>query len=184
MAKAERAFDSIQQYAGLLQTGDLITRTGTDFTSESLRSLNQRNQNYSHCGILSIEHDSAFVYHALGGEWNPDQKLLREPLWQFADPFNNKRLGLFRWKLPDSLNESIGTAARKAYEKGIRFDMDFDLVSNDKMYCAEFVAKTIHTGSNQQLSIPESQIGSFHFIGVDDIFLHPMCIKLHEFIYK
>ena len=71
--KNARAFLQIDSVKKMISTGDLIVRTGNDFTSESLRSLNQRNQTYSHCGIASVENDSLFVYHSLGGEWNPDQ---------------------------------------------------------------------------------------------------------------
>ena len=90
----KRAYVQIEKAKKTIQTGDLITRTGNDFTSESLRNLNQRNQAYSHCGIASIEHDSIFVYHALGGDFNPDQLLKREAIEYFADPYSNKGIGM------------------------------------------------------------------------------------------
>ncbi|MBK7434675.1 MAG: hypothetical protein IPI66_12800 [Chitinophagaceae bacterium] len=40
--KMERAFLEIAETKKLVSTGDLIVRTGNDFTSESLRSLNRR----------------------------------------------------------------------------------------------------------------------------------------------
>src|SRR5436189_2330486 len=74
-AVIKRAYIQIAGIKTSIQNGDLVTRTGNDFTSQSLRSLNQRDKTYSHCGIASIEHDSVFVYHALGGDFNPDQKI-------------------------------------------------------------------------------------------------------------
>ncbi len=61
----------------------MVLRTGNDFTSESLRQLSFTDKTYSHCGIASIENDSIFIYHALGGEWNPDEKLRRDPIELF-----------------------------------------------------------------------------------------------------
>src|SRR4026207_2159406 len=66
--KNQRAFASIEKLKPVIEQGDMIVRTGNDFTSESLRQLSLTDKTYSHCGIASIEHDTIFVYHALGGE--------------------------------------------------------------------------------------------------------------------
>src|SRR5205085_3574355 len=50
-----RAFQTIQQAKHLVGQGDMILRTGNDFTSESLRRLSTKDKTYSHCGIASIE---------------------------------------------------------------------------------------------------------------------------------
>lgn len=183
-AKIKRAFDTISIIRPKIQTGDLVTRTGNDFTSESLRSLNQRNQTYSHCGIASIENDTLFVYHALGGEWNPDQKIRRDPLYFFADPYNNRGLGVFRFTVADSIKINMQKVVKDLYIKGIMFDMDFDLKTNERMYCAEFVYKSIEWASHNRLIFPHSHIKDFEFIGVDDIFMHPLCIPREQIVYK
>ena len=173
--------DSLQS---IVRTGDLILRTGNDFTSESLRSLNQRNQDYSHCGIASIEHDSIFVYHALGGDFNPDQKIRRDPLKVFGDPSTNRRIAVYHYLLSDSALDNIATTAKLFYKMGIMFDMKFDLASNDRMYCAEFVYKTLLLGSNKKLQFNISHIKDFRFIGVDDLFLQPQCRERKIIVYK
>ena len=57
-AKAEaitrRAFIQINAMEKTIHSGDLVTRSGNDFTSKSLRLLNQHDKTYSHCGIASI----------------------------------------------------------------------------------------------------------------------------------
>ena len=90
---------AIYQYKKIIKQGDLIVRTGKDFTSEMMRLLSAKDKTYSHCGIASIEHDSLFVYHAIGGEWNPDQKLRRDPFEIFCNPYENRGFGIFRYKL-------------------------------------------------------------------------------------
>ena len=183
MAIAHRGIDSVHAFESQIRSGDIILRSGRDFTSESLRSLNQRNKTYSHCGIARIENDSVFVYHALGGEWNPDQQVRRDPIAYFADPFNNKALGIYRYNIDSTYQQHIAAEAYSAYLKKIPFDMDFDLKTTERLYCAELVARCVESGSRLNVKIPHSHIGQFEFIGVDDLFLHQLCIKLKEITY-
>ncbi len=180
----KEAVDSIKSLSSLIKTGDLITRTGNDFTSESLRSLNRRDKKYSHCGIAIIENDSVFIYHALGGDFNPNQKLLRESLINFADPSSNRGIGLFRFNSNADLNANISQIVQQHFKEGLSFDMDFDLSTDNKMYCAEFVAKSYISASNNILNFNKSKIEQFTFYGVDDIFLNPFCIQIKELTYK
>ena len=182
--KAERAFIQIDAVKKTIATGDLVLRTGNDFTSESLRSLNQRNKTYSHCGIASIENDTLFVYHALGGEWNPDQKIRRDPFEFFAEPYSNRGIGIYRFQLPDTAIKTLMVTVKNLYHMGIMFDMQFDLQSNDRMYCAEFVYKSYLMGTNGKLQFSTSHLGNFEFIGVDDIFLQPMCKEQKKILYQ
>jgi len=182
--KNERALLQIDSAKKLIATGDLILRTGSDFTSQSLRSLNQRDQSYSHCGIASIENDSVFVYHSLGGDWNPDQKIRRDPIEVFGEPYSNRGIGIYRFPLSTSEIENLMITVKKLHDMGIMFDMKFDLKSNDHMYCAEFVYKSFIMGTNGRLAFSTSHIGAFSFVGVDDIFLQPQCKEQKRILYK
>lgn len=180
LQRALLAMDTLKKF---IETGDLITRTGNDFTSQSLRTLNQRNNTYSHCGIALVKADSVIVYHALGGEWNPDQKILKQSLQEFIDPVSNNKIGLFRFNLPDSLKQRWTKFAAQYYQKQITFDMDFDLKTDDKMYCAEYVYKCF-MAADAGLKFNISNINNFKFIGVDDLFLHADCKPIYEIKYR
>ena len=183
-ALIKRAYTQIAGIKGTIQNGDLITRTGNDFTSESLRNLNQRDRTYSHCGIASIEHDSIFIYHALGGDFNPTQKIRRDLMEDFVEPYNNKGIGIYRFGVADSMKRNFALAAKHLFDLGIMFDMDFDLQTDDRMYCAEFVCKSLAKASGDQLVFTHSHIKQFEFIGVDDIFLHPLCKRQAQLVYR
>lgn len=181
--RAANAFIQIDSVKPLIKTGDLIVRTGNDFTSESLRSLNQRDKTYSHCGIASVEHDTVFVYHALGGEWNPDQRIRKDLLRLFAEPYSNRGIGIYRYTLTAKDIQSLVVTVKKLHETGIMFDMKFDLATNDRMYCAEFVYKSYLMGTAGKLQFTTSHIGDFTFIGVDDLFLQPLCTLQKKILY-
>lgn len=170
----------LQKY---VQNGDIVTRTGNDFTSHSIRSLNRRNTDFSHIGIASIENDSLFIYHALGGDFNPDQKILRQPFLQFVNPLENKAMGIFRFSIPGKKNDSLLARAKRYFLQEIKFDMEFDLSTDDRLYCAEFVAKSIAPDLPASTPFQVSNIGTFRFYGVDDITLHPYIKKIYDVWY-
>lgn len=179
-----RAFKAMRLAEKDINTGDLVTRTGNDFTSESLRNLCRRDQTYSHCGIASRENDTLFIYHAMGGEWNPDEKLRRDPWKLFAEPYSNKGVGLFRFEIPDSNISRLISVVQQYYRLGLTFDMKFDLASDDKMYCAEFIYKSYLKATDEKINFTRSHIGDFEFVGPDDIFLHPLCKRRAQIVYK
>lgn len=180
----KRAYLQIAGIKRSIQNGDLVTRTGNDFTSQGLRNLNQRDQTYSHCGIASIEHDSVFIYHSLGGDFNPDQKIRRDVIEYFAEPYSNKGIGIFKFEVADSIKQNFVLVSKDFFRLGIMFDMDFDLKTDDRMYCAEFVYKAFVKASGNKLVFNHSYIKQFEFIGVDDIFLHPQCKLKAQLVYK
>ncbi len=182
--RLQNASQQIKNAEPQIQNGDIITRTGNDFTSQSLKSLNQREQTYSHCGIASIEHDSIFIYHALGGEWNPDEKLRRDAFEIFTEPWSNNGFGIFRFDSTAIDPLKLVSTAQQWHAAGLMFDMKFDLQSDDRMYCAEFVAKSLKEASARKVQVPVSKIGDFLFIGVDDIFLHPACKRILQVLYN
>lgn len=184
LAKLQNSRNRIDSIAPLIQSGDLILRAGNDFTSESLRHLNQRNQSYSHCGIASIENGHVYVYHALGGEFNPDQKIRRDQLQHFADPVSNRSMAVYRYYDPAMKNDQLVAKAQQMYQAGIMFDMEFNLQTDERMYCAEYVYKALLLASNGAVRCHISHIDKFEFVGVDDLFLQPLCTKQAEIIYK
>ena len=155
----------------------MILRTGNDFTSESLRQLSQSDKTYSHCGIASIEHDSIFVYHALGGDWNPDEKLRKDPLELFCNPAENRGFGIFTFNLTDLQKRKLDSVVNTWYKKGVTFDMNFDLATDDKLYCAEFVCKAITIAAEQRIQFKTTTINNFTFIAIDNLFLNPFCVE-------
>lgn len=181
---ADDAFRSIFQAKKSVKQGDLILRTGKDFTSDMMRRLSLTDKTYSHCGIASLEHDTLFVYHAIGGEWNPNQKLRRDPFEFFCNPYENKGFGIFRYNLHNTGSGSLLTVVKNFYSAGIRFDMKFDLASDDRMYCSEFVYKAIKKATKNRITIPSTTLNSTEFIAVDNLYKNRYCVEVKRVLFK
>ncbi len=182
--KAAVAIDSIYQDEKIVKTGDLILRTGKDFTSETMRLLSTKDKTYSHCGIASYEHDSLFVYHSIGGEWNPDQKLRRDPFEIFCNPYENRGYGIFRYKLTPKENAKLINIVQSLYARGIMFDMQFDLATDDRMYCSEFVYKSVEKASNNKIILPTTTLHHIKFVAVDNLFINPNCVEIKRIVFN
>jgi len=177
---ALQTIDSARQF---LQNGDIIFRNGRDEVSQAARSMNRKDTSYSHCGLVFIEHDSAFVYHALGGAYNPGQKLRREWLDSFCSPSVNNAFGLYRYTLAKGETEKLKKAVDNYYRAGLKFDMYFNYSSDDEMYCAEFVFKSLNQAVNGAYS-KYVRMDTLPFgVTTDDIFLNENCrlIKKEQF---
>ena len=182
--KITLALDTIYRNKTMVKQGDLIVRTGRDFTSETMRRLSVQDKTYSHCGIASIEHDSLFVYHSIGGEWNPDQKLRRDPFEIFCNPFENRGFGIFRYKLRPEENVRLVRVAQKFYTEGIMFDMRFDLASDERMYCTEFVYKAVEEASHNKISLSTTTLNHIIFVAPDNLFINPACNEIKRVIFN
>ncbi len=166
-----------------IQTGDMVTRLGSDITSEMLRQLNQKDQSFSHCGIASIENDTVFVYHAIGGEFNPDEKVRRETLYSFGHPLENKSIGIFKAATNKVQDQKLLGIIQKAYKNEMKFDMQFDYRTDERQYCAEFVAKAYTRACGDSSWLVFSHRGGYSYVSVDNIFLSRFMVEKTRFTY-
>jgi len=182
-AMLSAAFRSIDSTKLLVQNGDIIFRNGTDEVSQAARSMNRKDTSFSHCGIVFIEHDSVFVYHALGGSFNPGQKLRRDMLDSFCSPAENNAFGLYRYDLTDKETSKLKTVVDGYYQSGLKFDMYFNYFSDDVMYCSEFVFKSLNQSVNGAYSKYVRLDTLPYGVTTDDIFLneHSRLIRRKQF---
>ncbi len=153
-----------------LQAGDIVLRLGADATSEMLRSMNQKKQDFSHCGIVNLEAGQAVVYHSIGGEDNPDARMRRDAASQFFHPLSNAGGGIYRIALLPAEKELLLATVKDWYKEGRGFDMDFDMATDTQLYCAEMVYKAFGKAARQQFPFTQSAVGSFRYVAVDDLY--------------
>jgi len=183
--KVKVNYQRINGLRTVLQSGDMIFRNGNDDVSRAARSFNRKDTSYSHCGLLFLENDTVFVYHALGGVYNPSQKLMRQPLDSFCNPAENNAVAIYRYPLNPVQLDKLQRTVRAYYAAGLKFDLYFNYQSDDKMYCAEFVFKSLNRSVDNTLA-SYIRTDTIPFgVTTDDLFLHPdsRLVKKEKFIY-
>jgi hypothetical protein len=168
----------------LLHNGDLVLRTGNDDISNVFRHLNAHNQTYSHAGIVMIEQGYPFVYHSIGGADNPNERLRRDSLPIFISPKHNLGWAIVRYNFDTVQLLALHRIVANFYIQKIKFDNDFDLNSNDKFYCSEFVYKSINKAVADTNYIPLSIHNGKRFVGVDNLFENKHVQTICELRYK
>lgn len=168
----------------MLQTGDIVLRTGKDITSYLLAQVNPKEKVYSHCGIVSVEDGYPFVYHSIGGEDNPNQQLKRDSAAFWFSPRNNLGFAIVRYNLTDSGRKSLLRIARQMYLEGRIFDMDFDLKSEYRLYCTEFVCKALWRATGDSSELKPYKIFGYTYVSPDLLYQSPGARVICRVRYK
>lgn len=161
-----------------LKSGDIVVRRGDDMTSYMLSRLNTTDKNFSHCGVVAVEDGVPYVYHCIGGEDNPDEKMKREKASIWFSPANNLSYAAYRYAVSDSTVGKLLNTVKKFYSDKRMFDMDFSLATDDRMYCSEMVYKAMLSSGTEYVILPTEKFGK-KYIGIDDLYkgsnIQPVC---------
>jgi hypothetical protein len=201
---AESANESsllIQQAATLLETGDLILRTGRDFSSEQVRDLSKTEKIYSHGGIVYRDSGKCFVYHVEPDYYHIKDKVRKEVIDSFLNPEHNLGFAVGRYTLDSNEKKELITYLEEQFSKKTPFDMDFSLETDDQLYCSEMIRKGLYRASSGRILIqadklddrtkyklikhyfklPEQRFANREVIAIDQLYLNPHCRILKRF---
>jgi Permuted papain-like amidase enzyme, YaeF/YiiX, C92 family len=189
----------IKENKSKIKDGDLIERTDDDFVSETLREMCQRDKTFSHCGLAFIEDGEIVIYNNMAGEENKTEAMVREPYDSFVSPHHKIGFGIFRYNFTPAELQQLHHIVKTNFAIGLPFDKAFDLKSDDKMYCAEMIYKSVQQATNNRIKMSTSikqnfttknpnykgmLIKEFEYIGLDDLFNDPNCIEITRLNYK
>lgn len=168
----------------MLKDGDMVLRTGADVTSYMLSQTNQHDKTFSHCGLVRIENGYPFVYHAIGGEDNPDEEVRRDSASAWFSPAGNLGLGIARFNLNSKGLRKLTDVVTHYYKEKRKFDMKFDLATDNRLYCAELVYKALLEASGNKLFChPVSKFG-YHYISVENLYRNKHTKLIWQVRYK
>ncbi|MFM2388313.1 MAG: hypothetical protein RL660_3070 [Bacteroidota bacterium] len=152
LASNKEALLKIDSACNLLQPGDIVFRRGSDAISDLFSRCNLQDKSFSHCGLYLL--DSAgkgWIYHSIGGNENPNKRIQKDSAHVFFSPRHNNAMGIYRYPfLPQQLVR-LDSFILAAVTKGYTFDMQFDLATNEQLYCTELVYKAINTALNDTI---------------------------------
>lgn len=166
---------------GLLHTGDVVLRMGMGAQSQMLAQMNRGRKDYSHCGIVLVEKGYPFVYHCIGGEDNPDARLRRDSAIRFFSPDRQTAIGIVRYPADTLAERNI---VRNYYRQRPRFDMQFDMSTDDKLYCTEFVYKVLVKTTGQQGYIPTDTVMGHRFVGTANLCTNNNAVMVWQVKFK
>ena len=157
---SENSFTTINVESGL-QNGDLIFRRGK--SPESYAVLVSGPQcRFSHVGIICIENGKPLVIHAVPGENKKGPDFIKkEKISEFLAPKKASGYAVYRSDFPAEMNKLAAQKARQYYQNKLSFDNQYDLNSDDKMYCTELVLKAFE---NNRLFPGEIKTTEINFI--------------------
>jgi len=190
-----------------IREGDLVLRCGNDFISESLSDFSQNEKLYSHSGIAIMENGTMYVYSNMAGDVNPDEIMRRDIVDSFITPIHNVAVGIYRYDITTQELEKLKNIVHTHYINKLPFDMNFDLASDDKMYCAEMIAKSVEQATGQRIVfskslitpglkekylkklldkkvIPSAKVADQRdYLALDNLYLNPHCREVKKIIF-
>lgn len=167
-----------------LHEGDILLRRGSGPDSYMLSQMNKTDKTYSHCGLVHFINNKPFVYHCIGGEDNPDQRMRLEPAAQFCTPMFNKGIGLARMALQPTQLTQLMTISAGIYANKPLFDLSFDLKTDQALYCSEFVYKAVLQATGDAQFIPLTQGMGRNYVGIDDLYLNTHTALIWKATFK
>jgi hypothetical protein len=153
----------------LLRNGDIVLRRGRDLVSRVFRALNTRDQTYSHAGIIQIEHGYPFVYHCIEDPARPGSGMHRDSLSYFIAPDRQEAWGAVRYDVAAAHSDSMRKLLLQYYSNKPAFDRNFDLATDQELYCTEMIYKVYCRAAGDTALIPLSQHKGKIYVGVDDL---------------
>jgi len=162
----------MEQSKALLSDGCIVLRAGNDVISSMFAQLNRTDKTFSHCGIAFEEDKKWYVFHSIGGEDNPNSKLRKDTYEKFVGFEHNLGFGICNYALTDTQLQKLHNIVLNYYQKEIPFDMQFDLHSNDRLYCAEMVYKAYQQALGVDTFFSTTVIKDFKYVSTDNLFVN------------
>lgn len=175
--------EAISRASRIVRSGDIIVRSGRDEVSQAARGFNRVEKIYSHCGVVQVEQDSVFVYHAMGGRENPSRALMRQDLQAFCSSEQGDGFAIYRYPLTPRQSLLLSGQVRESYRQGLLFDWHFNFETDAEMYCSEFVFKCLNRALAGRLHQVVDRQEPPVYISIDDLYLLPGMTQLIESKY-
>lgn len=151
------------------QNGDIIYRHGNGFFSDYFRKSSNREQLYSHGGIVTIDSSRVYVIHSEASELTGVGGVRKESLDVFLKDIST--WAVYRLDTTQTVRDSIVYIASQYLSREAPFDLDFDNTSDTKVYCTELIALSINHAIHQNLIKATGSIRNKPYYAIDDTYL-------------
>lgn len=196
-------YSMISEAENLLCDGDLVLRLNQDPLSQFIKNFNREDKKYSHAGIVLFENGKPFVYHILNDEGSRDGKIRQESFPGFCDPMKNYAFGVFRYRLGKEEVKKLKTVIYSWQKNKVLFDYDFNLQTDQRMYCSEMISKAITKATASRivfkttvvtkqeasllaayLKLPVSTFSLSEIVSLDNLYCSNTCAPVKEYSFN
>lgn len=185
--------------------GDIVLRLADDIVSQQVSQLNETDKSYSHAGVVAEYGGKKFVYHIAPNIAGADT-IERIPIDSFINPEKNIKCALYRYNMSPTESDSLIKIIEGYKKKDIRFDIVYNLQTNDKLYCSEMIYKGLKLATNNRIALKEHTvperfqkmlvayfkkqgatkeiIANRKYIPLDHLYMRPDCKEIMKFELK
>lgn len=156
-----------------LQPGDLIYRFGNGLYSAYFRSISQKDQRFSHVGIVvRVDADGPLsVVHAEADDYTGRGGVRQDRLADFLKEAND--WAAYRLNREEAVRRNIADRALGYQRRNVPFDLTFDAADTTAFYCTELVQHCVNKAVGSPLLQARTQLQGKRFIAIDDTYLLP-----------
>jgi len=152
----------------ILHSGNIILRRGYGMDSIVAANFSNAEKRYSHAGIIIIENDKVFVIHSQESLPKGYDGVVKESLSSYLKDV--KIWAVYKFDIINS--QKVLEYMKMMLKKNIKFDMDFDIKTNDKMYCSEFIYKSFNAISVHQMIKASKRFMSKQYVTITDLYIN------------
>ncbi len=137
--------------------GDLVVRLGDDLLSYQIRFMNEKEQLWSHAGIVMEMGGKKVVAHITPDEAEKDG-IQYAPIDSFLAPQKNLSCALYRYDFTPAERDSFVATINGFHSSGMHFDRLYQLNTDSTMYCSEMISKAARMATHGRLQFRECDI--------------------------
>jgi hypothetical protein len=150
----------------LYQTGDIVLREGKGLISSAFSKMSLKEKKYSHAGFIVTEGNEWLVYHFID---KGKKGITVEKLEDFVSDEECSSFAVYHPAYSQDQQMTIASLIKNPVDRNKEFDSDFDLKTDDKFYCTEWIYKLLRqTG----FDIPVSAVNNTEYVAPDNLYIN------------
>lgn len=148
-------------------SGDLVFILGNGFWSQFFKNISQKEKRFSHVGIIAEKDGEPHIVHASASDFTGIGRVSIVGLKDFLKECSD--FSIYRVDANNSVRDKIADTVVNFI--GYPFDREFDLSSDDSVYCAELIRIAVNQSTGSEI-IGTSKFAAGEFVCIDDCYLN------------
>lgn len=124
----------------IVQNGDIIFRRGRSLESQAVL-LYDNEKAFSHVGMICNLQGKPMVIHAVPSKNHQNEWVKLENISTFLSSKNASQFAIYRPNISTKQKQKVVQKAYSFYEQKVVFDNEYNLISDQQMYCTELIIK-------------------------------------------